>query len=56
MRCFQKLQRDLISVKIRFKGPRNVDPEDGTAGEPNNDGGRYPYFNYGDYIGLTYWE
>jgi hypothetical protein len=46
---------DLLSTKIGYKGPRNVDPDDGSAGEPGNDGGRYPYFNKYNYYPVTIW-
>ncbi len=47
---------DLVATKLKYKGPRNVDPKDGSAGESGNDGGRYPYFNRYDYYSLTLWH
>lgn len=46
---------DLVAVKLKHKGPRNVDPFDGTAGSPNNYGGRYPTFNQNNARSLTAW-
>ncbi len=47
---------DIIATKINYEGPRNVDPNDGSAGDPGNDGGRYPYFNSSNYYSLTLWS
>jgi len=47
---------DLVATKIDYDGPRNVDPNDGSAGNPNNDGGRYPIFNDNNTISLTSWS
>ena len=47
---------DIIATKINYEGPRNVDPNDGSAGVPGNDGGRYPYFNSSNYYSLTLWS
>ena len=46
---------DLLSTKIRYKGPRNVDPDDGSAGPAGNRGGRFPYFNQYNYYPVTAW-
>jgi len=46
---------DIIATKIEYKGPRNVDPDDGSAGESGNTGGRYPYFNRYNYYPVTVW-
>jgi len=47
---------DFLATKIGYKGPRNVDPNDGSAGKPGNKGGRYPYFNKKDTRALTNWH
>ncbi len=47
---------DLLSTKIGYKGPRNVDPNDGSAGEAGNRGGRYPNFNRYNSASLTTWQ
>ena len=47
---------DLIATKIDYKGPRNVDPDDGTAGPDGNRGGRYPNFNDNNTLSLTSWS
>ncbi len=46
---------DIIATKIKYYGPRNVDPDDGSAGESGNRGGRYPYFNKYNYYPVTSW-
>ena len=46
---------DLLAVKLKHKGPRNVDYTDGSAGSPGNNKGRYPNFNKYDYASLTNW-
>jgi hypothetical protein len=46
---------DLLATKIGYKGPRNVDPNDGSAGSPNNDGGRFPVFNANNSLSLISW-
>jgi len=46
---------DLLAVKLKYKGPRNVPYNDGSAGNPGNTGGRYPYFNEYNYFSLTNW-
>lgn len=47
---------DILATKIGYKGPRNVDPNDGTAGDSNNKKGRYPSFNANNRLSLTRWE
>jgi len=42
--CSQ-LVEDLVASKLGVKGPRGVDPSDGTAGPTDNKYGRIPYFN-----------
>jgi len=46
---------DLLATKIGYKGPRNVDPNDGSAGSNNNKKGRYPSFNAHNTLALTSW-
>ncbi len=46
---------DLLATKIAYKGPRNVDPNDGSAGSGNNKKGRYPSFNAHNTLSLTQW-
>jgi len=46
---------DLIATKIDHIGPRGVDPDDGSAGDPGNPNGRYPYFNQYNTLSLTTW-
>ena len=46
---------DLVATKIDYKGPRNVDPDDGSAGPSGNTGGRYPAFNRCNTVSLTSW-
>ena len=47
---------DLLAIKIGYKGPRNVDPNDGSAGPSNNKKGRYPSFNAHNTLALTSWS
>jgi hypothetical protein len=47
---------DLIATKIKYKGPRNVSPYDGSAGDIGNRGGRYPTFNRYNTASLTNWS
>ena len=47
---------DLVATKIGYKGPRNVDPTDGSAGPSGNDGGRYPVFNDNNTLSVTQWN
>ena len=47
---------DLLAIKIGYKGPRNVDPNDGSAGPDNNRKGRYPSFNAHNTLALTNWS
>ena len=48
---------DLIATKIEYIGPRAVEPyNDGSAGEPGIDKGRYPTFNQYNYYSLTSWD
>ncbi len=47
---------DLIATKIGHTGPRGVDPADGSAGQPDNPLGRYPLFDYYDYLSLSSWN
>ena len=47
---------DLVATKIRYKGPRNVDPDDGSAGPRGNKDGRYPVFNDNNTLSLTKWN
>jgi len=47
---------DVVASKIGIPGPRAVDAEDGSAGEPDNQYGRYPGFNAaGRALSLTQW-
>ena len=46
---------DILATKIGYKGPRNVDPNDGSAGASNNKKGRYPSFNAHNTLALTEW-
>ena len=46
---------DLLATKIGYKGPRNVDPNNGSAGANNNKKGRYPIFNAHNTLPLTEW-
>jgi len=48
---------DLIATKIEYIGPRAVEPyNDGSAGDPGIDKGRYPDFNKYNYYSLTTWN
>jgi hypothetical protein len=47
---------DLVSTKIKYMGPRNVNPDNGTAGDIGNKGGRYPTFNKYNTVSLTTWQ
>jgi len=50
---------DLMATKLKYKGARNVDYKDGSAGSLDNYGGpsrRYPAFNRYNSIPLTYWS
>jgi len=47
---------DLVATKIGYRGPRNVDPSDGTAGASGNTGGRYPDFIVNLSAPLTVWN
>ena len=47
---------DLVATKLKYKGPRNVDYRDGSAGGAYNSKGRYPGFNEYNYISLTNWN
>ena len=47
---------DLLAVKLKHKGPRNVDYTDGSAGSSYNTKGRYPLFNQYNYLSLTSWD
>jgi len=47
---------DIVATRIGIDGPRGVDPDDGSAGMPGNDRGRYPGFNQaGSALSLTNW-
>lgn len=46
---------DLLATKLKYHGPRNVDYNDGSAGDSGNSGGRYPNFNRYNYLPLTNW-
>lgn len=43
---------DLVADKIGCVGPRNVTPDDYSAGQVNNDDGRIPYYNYDPSLSL----
>jgi len=47
---------DIVATKIGIKGPRNVDSDDGSAGNSRNRGGRYPDFNRNNTTSLTNWH
>jgi hypothetical protein len=47
--------QDLLATKIGESGIRNVDFNDGTAGEANNINGRFPDFNSNNDKSLTEW-
>ena len=48
---------DLIATKIEHTGPRNVAYTDGSAGDPDNRWGRYPFFNQDiNDFSLTAWS
>ncbi len=47
---------DMIATKINHKGPRGVLPADGSAGEANNEEGRYGRFNDNNTLSLTTWS
>jgi len=47
---------DMVATKINHKGPRGVLPADGTAGEANNEEGRYGRFNDNNTLSLTIWN
>jgi len=47
---------DLVATKIGYMGPRNVDPNNGTAGRAGNRGGRYPNFNRYNTASLIIWN
>ena len=48
---------DLVATKIGHTGPRAVDPAVGSAGDPDNHWGRYPYFNLSiNDLSLTEWK
>ena len=44
---------DMVATKIGIPGPRHVDSDDGSAGDPGNDKGRYPLFNKNSRLSLT---
>jgi len=46
---------DLVATKINHIGPRGVDPDIGSAGDPGNTLGRYPLFNANNTLSLTDW-
>ena len=47
---------DLLATKLEHKGPRNVDYQDGSAGDSGNSKGRYPGFNENNNLSLTKWS
>ncbi|MCF6245048.1 MAG: hypothetical protein L3J43_08415, partial [Sulfurovum sp.] len=47
---------DLIATKIESSGPRGVAYTDGSAGEVNNEEGRYGLFNENNTLSLTTWR
>ena len=48
---------DVVATRIGIPGPRHIDPTDGSAGQPNNNDGRYPRFNaQGSALSLTQWD
>jgi hypothetical protein len=47
---------DIVADKINAKGPRGVDPLDGTAGSDNNFEGRLPLFNLNNDVSLVAWH
>ena len=51
-----EVAEDLIADKIQGAGPRSVDYDDPTAGEPGNTRGRLPGFNLYNDIQVTRWD
>jgi len=47
---------DLVSTKIKYMGPRHVNPYNGASGDIGNKGGRYPNFNKYNTVSLTTWQ
>ncbi len=47
---------DLVATKIEHNGPRNVAYTDGSAGDPDNENGRYPDFTKNPTLSLTAWK
>ena len=47
---------DLVADKLMMKGPRGVDHDDPTAGEPTIRGGRLPRYNYYNHIQASTWK
>ena len=50
-----EVAEDLIAHKMQEDGPRSVDHDDPTAGEPENRGGRLPLFNVYNDLQVTRW-
>ncbi len=52
-----EVAEDLVSRRLGTRGPRGVDPADGTAGSPSNSEGRMPWYNaFGDQTSLVSWN
>ena len=51
-----EVAEDLIADKLMIDGPRGVDYDDATAGEPDNLRGRLPEYNFFNDIRVTSWE
>ena len=51
-----EVAEDLIADKLMIDGPRGVDYDDPTAGEPDNLRGRLPEYNFFNDIRVTSWE
>ena len=51
-----EVAEDLVADKMRGDGPRSVDYDDPTAGEPENHGGRLPGFNLYNDLQVTRWD
>ena len=51
-----EVAEDLVADKMQGDGPRSVDYDDPTAGEPENRGGRLPGFNLYNDLQVTRWD
>ena len=47
---------DFVADKLMRSGRRGVAYDDPTGGEPGNPGGRFPTYNYYNYLQVTKWE